>query len=51
MYIDSANISQYFPAYIRNKEKWDKLKGKWISLKDLNLVIKLNPEETFLKWL
>lgn len=39
-FVDNSFIAQYFPAYIRNKEKWDIYKGKWLTPKQLEGIIK-----------
>lgn len=46
-FVDLPDISQYFPGYIRNKEKWDYLKKSMINLnsKRFNAIVtgKVNP--------
>ena len=49
-FVDSSDIAQYFPTYLRNKEKWDKLKGRWTTPEEYEICIKLKPEETLLKY-
>lgn len=38
-FVDRINVVQYFPAYIRNKEKWDRHKGRWLTAKQLEGII------------
>lgn len=46
-FVDKNNICQYFPGYLRNKEKWDFIKNSKIKLnrRQLNAIItgKINP--------
>jgi len=38
-FTDSPDIAKYFPAYIRNKEKWGKIKGQWLTPKQIENII------------
>lgn len=41
-FVDHPGISQFFPAYLRHKDKWDEFKWKWITAKQLEGIIKGN---------
>lgn len=38
-FVDKYNVVQYFPKYVRKKDKWDKCKNKWFSAKQLEGII------------
>lgn len=38
-FVDYPKIAAYFPAYIRNKDKWDKFKGQWLTPRQLEGII------------
>lgn len=41
-FVDNSHAAQYFPAYIRNKDRWDKFKGQWLTARQLEEIIKRN---------
>lgn len=39
-FVDYSDVAQFLPAYLRNKDKWDEFKGKWLTEKQLEGIIK-----------
>lgn len=48
-FVDHPGISQFFPAYLRNKDKWDEFKGKWLIARQLDGIIKGNIDYNWYK--
>jgi hypothetical protein len=38
--IDYPGVAQFFPEYLRHKDRWDEFKGKWLTRKQLEGIIK-----------
>ncbi len=48
-FVDHPGISKLFPAYLRHKDKWDEFKGKWLTARQLESIIKGNIDYNWYK--
>lgn len=48
-FIDHTDVAQFFPAYLRHKEKWNEFKDKWLTAKQFEGIIKGNVDYNWYK--
>lgn len=48
-FVDYSDITQFLPAYLRHKDKWDEFKGKWLTEKQLEGIIEGNVDYNWYK--
>lgn len=48
-FVNHSDASQFFPAYMRHKDKWDEFKGKWLTTKQMENFIKGNVDYNWYK--
>lgn len=48
-FVDRSNGTQLFPAYLRHKDKWDEFKGKWLTTKQMEGIVKGNVDYNWYK--